>query len=128
DVIDIRMPRQQRAGLAAIASNDVEHARRYTCLQRELCHTNSGQRRILRRLHHESVAHGERCSGYTSQNLHRVVPRNDPRNDAMRLAQREGGIAIKEWDRIAMDLVARAAVEFVVANGSSNVCLALPDR
>ena len=122
------MRRQRRAGIAAIAGDDVEHAFRNPGFQRQLGHADGGQRRVLGRLGDQRVAHRECRADDARQNLQRIVPRHDARHHAMRLAQRQRRVAVEEGDGVAMDLVGGAAVEFEIAHRRRNVGAALAHR
>ena len=60
DVVDQRMRRKRRAGIAAIAGDDIEHAGRKAGFQRQFGDADRGQRGVLGRLDHQRVAHGKR--------------------------------------------------------------------
>ena len=62
------------------------------------------------------------------QDLHGIVPGNDAGHDAVRLAQRQRGIAVEEGNGVAVDLVAGAAVELEIAQHGRDIGLALPER
>ncbi len=116
------------ARLAPIAGDDVEDAFRKAGFQRQFGHADRGQRGVLGGLHDQRVAHGERRTRDAGEDLQRIVPGDDAGDDAVRLAQRQRGVAVEERDGVAVDLVAGAAVEFVVAHGGGDIRPALPQR
>ena len=83
---------------------------------------------VLGRLDDQRVAHGKCCARHPAEDLQRIVPRQDAGDDAMRLAQRHRRIALEEGNRVAVDLVPGAAVEFVVALCCHHIRLALASR
>ena len=120
-----RMRRQRRAGFLAQPRHHVQRAGRQAGLVRD---AREGQRRqagLLGRLQHAGVAHRQRGADAAADDLHRVVPRHDVAGDAMRLAQRQRGVAGGEGDRLAHHLVGRAAVELEVARQRQRVGAAL---
>ena len=87
-----------------------------------------GQAGLFGRLEHAGVAHRQRRADAAADDLHRVVPRHDVAGDAVRLAQRQRGVAVGEGDGLAHHLVGRAAVELEVARQRQRVGAALLQR
>ena len=128
DEIDLRMRRQRGAGFLAGAGDEVERAGREADIERELANPDERKACVLGGLDDAGVARRERASDRTPENLHRVVPRHDMRGDAERLAQSNHGHAREVGDRLAMELVGRAAVELEIARGGGDVCPRLLHR
>ncbi len=128
DVVNQRMRRERSTCLPAVTGDDVEHAFRNPGLECQLGHADGRERRVLGRLGDQRVAHGKRRAHDAGEDLQRIIPRDDAADHAMRLAQRQRRVAGQEGDCVAMDLVAGAAVEFVVAHGGGDVGPALADR
>ena len=77
----VRVRRQRRAGLAAQALDDVEHAVRQTGVAGDVGQQAGGQRRPLRRLGHHRVPGRERGRDPPGRQHERGVPRRDHRGD-----------------------------------------------
>ena len=124
-VLHAGMRRQRRAGLFAQARHDVQRAGGQAGL---VGNAREGQRRqagFLGGLEHAGIAHGQRRADAAADDLHRVVPGHDVAGDAMRLAQRQRGVAGCEGDGLAHHLVGRAAVELQVAGQRHRIGAAL---
>ena len=128
DVVDHRMRRKRRASLAAVAGDDVEDA-----VGKPASSASSAMRMAVS----EASSAGFTTSvlpmasaapATRARNLQRIVPGNDAGHHAMRLAQRQRGVAVEERNRVAVDLVAGAAIELVVAHGGGDIRPALPQR
>ena len=85
-------------------------------------------RRFARRLQHDRASGGERRRDAARADLNRIVPRNDLRRDADRLADGEVEEAGPERDRVAHDLVGDAGEELEVARGDLHVGPRLAQR
>jgi hypothetical protein len=83
------MAREQPTG-AGVALDDVEAARRKTCLRVDFRQPECTDRSQFRRLEDHGVAAGERRRGLPARELDRVVPRPDSNADAERLTSRVG--------------------------------------
>ena len=121
DVIDARVRGQRRAGLGAVAGDDVERALRETRLRGEFGHAQQRQAGILGRLDDAGVAGRERGAHAAPEDLHRIVPGNDVPGDAVRLADRQHRHAGLVRDRLAVQLVGRAGVVLEVAGERGGV-------
>ena len=96
-----------------------------------LCDAADRQRRqagFLGGLEHAGIAHRQRRADAAADDLHRVVPGHDVAGDAVRLAQRQRGVAVGERDGLAMHLVGRATVELQVTGHRHRIGAALLDR
>ena len=82
---------------------------RQTRLRRELGDAQQRQARVLGRLDDARVAGGERAADRAPEDLQRIVPRDDVAGDAVRLAPRQHRVARRVRNRLAVQLVARAA-------------------
>ena len=79
------------------------------CLVEDVGERERGERGLGRRLHDGGVAAGERGRDLPARDHRREVPRGDQRADADRLAQRDVESRWHDRDRLADDLVRRAA-------------------
>ena len=108
--------------------DDVERARGQARVRGELATRKQRQARVLGRLDDARVARGERAADRAAEDLHRIVPRNDVAGDAVRLAPRQHGVAVGVGNRLAVQLVAGAAVELEVAGAAPRVGARLLQR
>ena len=108
--------------------DDVERAVGQPDLGGELRDAQQRQAGVLGRLHHARVAGRERAADRAAEDLQRVVPRNDVARDAVRLAPGEHGVARGIGNRLAVQLVAGAAVELEVARARRDVGARLLQR
>jgi len=120
--------RQRSAGFLAEAGHHVERAGRQPAIVRDARERQRRQAGLLCRLEHAGVAHRQRGADRAADDLHRVVPRHDVPGDAVRLAQRQRGVAGRERDRLAHHLVGGPAVELEVARQRVGIGQALLDR
>ena len=120
-VVDARMLREREPGLAAEPGDDVERAVGEAGAGRELGDAQERQARVLGRLDDARVARRERAAHAAPEDLHRVVPRDDVAGDAVRLAPRQHRVAGRVGNRLAVQLVGRAAVELEVARARDDV-------
>ena len=104
------MPSERLAGGLAEAGHDLEHAVRDSGLRRELCETQRGQRRLLRRLQHDTVAGRERRADLPARHQEREVPGHDGADDAERLAHERHDVARPGRRDLVVHLVDRLAV------------------
>ena len=88
---------------------------------RELGDAQQRQARVLGRLDDARVAGRERAADRAAEDLQRIVPRDDVAGDAVRLAPREHRVAGRIRNRLAVQLVAGAAVELEVARARRDV-------
>jgi hypothetical protein len=125
---DARMRRERRAGLLAEPGDDVQRAVRQPGLDADPGEREHRQAGLLGRLQHARIAHRERGADAAPDDLHRVVPRHDVAGHAVRLAQRQRGVAVLERQGRAVHLVGGAAVELEVARQRDRVGAALLQR
>ena len=110
----------ERGADVAIALHDVEQPVRQAGLGVDLGQRQRRQRRVLRRLEHHGVAHGERRRRLPAGDLDRIVPGADADADAERLAPRIGEGAA-EIDIVAVEGGDRAAEIFERIGGRRRV-------
>ena len=84
-------------------------------LRRDLREAQRRQAGVLGGLQHRGVAHRERGCDRAAEHLRRIVPRDDVRGDAERLAQQRHRVARRGTGSPALHLVGGAAVELEVA-------------
>ena len=128
DVPHAGVRRQRRAGFLAQPRHHVQRAGRQS---RRFGDAREGQRReagFLGRFEHAGIAHRQRRADAAADDLHRVVPGHDVRGDAVRLTQRERGVAVGEGQGLAVHLVGGTAVELQVARQRHGVGATLPER
>ena len=128
DVVDAGVRGERRARLAAEPGDDVERAVGQPAAGRELGDAQQRQARVLGRLDDAGVAGGERAADAAPEDLQRVVPRDDVAGDAVRLAPGEHRVALGIRQRLAVELVAGAAVELEVAGAGDDVGARLRHR
>ena len=128
DVLDSRMRGQRGARLAPESGDDVERAFGKPDACRKLGEAQQRQAGVLGRLDHAGIAGGERGTDRTTEDLQRVVPGNDVAGDAVRLAPGQHRVALWIGNRLAMELVAGAAVELEVARAGRDVGACLLHR
>jgi hypothetical protein len=87
DLVDIHVAGQRRAGGAAEASDNVDHAFGEAGFQRQLTQPNGGERRLLGGLEHDGAAGGQRGPELAAGHRQREVPRHDLAGHADGLAQ-----------------------------------------
>jgi hypothetical protein len=119
---------QRGAGFFAQARHDIQRPRWQA---RRLRDAGKGQRAeagLFGRLEDARVAHRQCGAHAAADDLHRIVPGHDVRRHAMRLAQRECGVALGERDRLPQHLVGSAAIELQVARQCQRVGAALAQR
>ena len=116
---------QRCARFLAQARHDVERPGRQAGASAMRAKASAREAGLLGRLEHAGVAHRQRRADAAADDLHRVVPRHDVRRHAVRLAQRERGVAVGEGNGLAVHLVGGAAVELEVARQRHRVGAAL---
>ena len=99
----------------AHAGDYVQHPARQPGLHRELGHAEDRQAGVFRGFHDDRVAHGQGGADDPAHDLRRIVPGQDRSDDAERFAQGRCREARGRGQRVAADLVGRAAVELQVA-------------
>ncbi len=110
DLVDQRMFDAGGAGGGTESGNDIDHAVGKTDFFGKLCQTQTGQRCLLGRFHHDRAA-GRQCrSPFPSRHQDRKVPGNDLSRDADRLATRVTEVIAANRDRAAVNLVGVAGV------------------
>ena len=128
DVVDARMPRERRARFVPVAGDDVERAVRQAGFRRQFRDAQQRQARVLGRLHDARVAGRERRADAAPENLQRIVPRHDMARHAVRLADREHGVAGLIRQGFAVQLVGGARVELEIARDAGGVGARLLER
>ena len=83
----VGMGRQRPAGLHPVSMDDVDHARRNACLERQLGQAVCGDRRELARFRDAGVPRRNRRRDLPRQQIQRQVPWRDQAGDADRLPQ-----------------------------------------
>jgi hypothetical protein len=83
---------------------------------------------VLGRLDDAGVAGGQRAADAATEDLQRVVPRDDVAGDAVRLAPGQHRVALGVRQRFAVELVAGPSVELEVAGAGDDVGARLRHR
>ena len=115
------MAGQRRAGLLAEAGDDIQRALGQARGGGDLGEAQRRQAGVLCRLEHRRIAHRQRRGDGAADHLRRVVPGNDVRRDAERLAHQADVVPADEGDHLAMHLVGRGAVVLEVARQHRDV-------
>ena len=127
-VMHPRMRRERRARLRPGPRHHVERAGRQA---RRLGQPRDGQRgqaRLLGGLEHAGIAGRQRRPDRPADDLHRIVPGHDMAGHAMRLAQGEDRVSLLERDRLAVQLVGRAAIELAIPRQGPDIGPRLAQR
>ncbi|CPI48523.1 Uncharacterised protein [Bordetella pertussis] len=128
DVVDARVARQGVAGLMAIAGHDIERPGGKAGFCGQFGHAQQRQAGVLGGLDHAGVAGRQRGADAAPEDLQGVVPGHHVAGDAVRLAQRQHGIALLVGDGLAVQLVGRAAVVLEIAGDGDDVGAGLLER
>ena len=115
------MVRERRARLLAEARHDIQRALGKAGFGRQFREPQRREAGLLGGLEHAGVADGERGRDRAAEHLARIVPGNDVRRDALGLPDRRDEKAVEERDRVAVQLVGRAAVIFEIARHRDRV-------
>ena len=115
------MGRERGAGGLAEAWYDVDGALWEADLGREFGQAQRRQAGVLGGFDHGGIAHREGGGHGPAEHLGRVVPGDDVADDAMRDVLGRDEVAGQERDRVAVDLVGRAAVIFEVAGRGDHI-------
>src|SRR5581483_11030295 len=122
-LVHVRVVDERRAGLA-VAGDDVDGALGEPGLERQLAEAQRRERRLLGRLQHHRAARGQRRRDLPHRHQQRVVPGDDLRADADRLAQRVAeDVAGRDRDRLALDLGRPAGVVAQVRDRGGDVAV-----
>ncbi len=127
-MVDIGMFGKRCTRFRAKPGHHIERADRQTSLFGNLRKFQYGQAGFLGRLDHGCIAHGQRCAKAATQNLHRIVPRNDMPRDPMRLIDRQNRKAVLIGQRVAMHLVGGSAVKLEITRQRHHIGAGLSDR
>ena len=107
---------ERRHHIGTEAAHDVHDAVRKARLAEQVHHRDDRRRRVLRGLHDDRVAGGQRRRHLPRRQPQRRVPREDGGHHAVRLVQRVvQGVGAVDRDDVALDLVGQAAVVVVPA-------------
>jgi hypothetical protein len=128
DMVHARVLDQRGASLLPQARDDVQRTRRQPRAGSEFGHAQHRQARVLRRLDHARIARRKRATRRTSEDLQRIVPRNDVPGDAVRFPPSQYGEPLGIGKGLAVQLVARAAIEFEIACARDDVRARLRER
>ncbi len=101
---------QRRAGRRAEAGDDIEHARRKACGQRELAEPQRGQWRDLGGLEHHGAAAGQRRGDLPHGDHERKIPRHDHADHAEWLTHGVGQRVEPRRNDLAVDFVGPTGV------------------
>src|ERR1700737_2366880 len=118
---DPGMRRKSRARFLSNARDDIERAGREVRLLGQPCESEGRQRSVLRGLHHAGVAHSQRRTDGTTDDLHRIIPGDDVAGDAVRLPMSKNCETLFIGDGVAMNLVSGPSVKFEVAGTGNGV-------
>ncbi|CAM5187054.1 hypothetical protein CDEN61S_04010 [Castellaniella denitrificans] len=121
DVPDAGMGAQGRAGLVAVAGDDVQRPGREAHAGGHFGQIQGGQAGVLGGLDHAGVAGRQGRADAAAEDLDRVVPGDDVAGDAVRLAHRHHQGAGVVGQGLAVQLVAGARVVFEVARQGGDV-------
>ena len=125
---DRRVAHQRCAGIGAEAGDDVDRTGRHTCLMQPLGEQQRRERRRLGRLGDHGTTGGQRGRHAAHEGRARVIPRNDLRGDADRLALGPARQAGAERNGAAFQLVGDAGVIFEQPDAGPYVAARLGQR
>ncbi len=105
DLVDQRMFDHRGPGGRAEPGNHIDHPVREPDLFGQLGHSQTGQRRLLGRFHHDGAAGGQCRAPFPGRHQDRKVPRDDLPGHANRFATGVAQIIAANRDRAAVNLV-----------------------
>ncbi len=127
-MIDVWMGAERLTRLLAKSGDNIDHPRRKPGFGCQRGKRKRGQAGLLGWFDHRCVTHRQRRTNRPANDLHRIVPRDDMRTDAVRFTQGVDGVAVKIGYRLAGDLVCSAGVEFEVAGKRPDIGARLTER
>ena len=105
----------------AIASDDIQSARRQAGFHRKLRQSYAGQTSIFGRLKHCGITHRECWCQCATKHLRGIVPGNDVGRHAMRHPNNLHVIAVQVRNLLTMNFVGSAAIKLEIAGNGDDV-------
>ncbi len=127
-VLNVWMVQEGVSGFLPKSRNDVQGTRREAHFHRQLPQIERSLRGFLSGLEDTGIAHRQCPANGASDDLHRIVPRDDMARDPMRFAHGQDRVTLQIRDRFAVNLVRRTAVEFKVAGAGAGIHPRLLER